>query len=40
MTIDSGSWGYRRNANFRNYLTTDELVPSPAETVRLLNNYN
>jgi alpha-L-fucosidase len=33
MTIDSGSWGYRRNARFSDYLSTHDLITELASTV-------
>ena len=35
MTIDSKSWGFRRDAKLADYLTTDQLITILAETVRL-----
>ena len=34
MTIDRNSWGYRRNVHVDDYLSTDELIATMAETVR------
>lgn len=33
MTIDKDSWGYRRNANISNYLTTHEMLTTLVQTV-------
>ncbi|XP_022909834.2 alpha-L-fucosidase-like [Onthophagus taurus] len=33
MTIDRYSWGYRRNANFEDYMTAYELIKTMVETV-------
>jgi len=33
MTIDQSSWGFRREAQLSDYLTTDELITTLAETV-------
>ncbi|XP_049960854.1 alpha-L-fucosidase-like [Schistocerca serialis cubense] len=33
MTIDRNSWGYRRNARLKDYLTTHELIEELARTV-------
>ncbi len=37
MTVDSGSWGFRREAQLKDYLTTDDLITNLAETVRYVN---
>ena len=34
MTIDSQSWGYRRNAKLEDYLSVQDLISSMVETVR------
>lgn len=34
MTLDKSSWGFRRNAVLSDYLTTDELITTLAQTVR------
>jgi len=33
MTIDKRSWGYRRNANIADYMTTHELLVTMAQTI-------
>ena len=33
MTLDKQSWGYRRNANFIDYLSPEELIASIVKTV-------
>ena len=34
FSVDRGSWGYRREAKFKNYLTIHEIIQTIAETVR------
>ena len=34
MTIDKGSWGYRRNVDISGYLTMAELIKTMVETIR------
>ena len=34
MTVDKGSWGYRRDAQFSDYFTTGELITELVVTVR------
>ena len=34
LTVDTGSWGYRRNADINSYRTIDELLSQLASTVR------
>ncbi len=34
LTIDSQSWGFRRNARLEDYLSAHDLISSLAETVR------
>ena len=34
MTIDSGTWGYRRNADLSTYLSPAQLITVLVETVR------
>lgn len=33
MTVDKESWGYRRNANISNYLTTHEMLTTLVQTI-------
>ncbi|XP_055958257.1 alpha-L-fucosidase [Patella vulgata] len=39
LTIDRKSWGFRRNANLSDYLTTQYLISTFAETVSLGGNF-
>ena len=39
MTIDKQSWGYRREAQLKNLLTTHELLTTLAQTVRYFINH-
>jgi len=34
MTIDSGSWGYRRNAVLADFLKPHDIITAVVETVR------
>lgn len=34
MTIDKGSWGYRRNADLRDFYTIEELLEEVIYTIR------
>jgi alpha-L-fucosidase len=34
FSVDSQSWGYRRNAKLEDYLSAHDLISSMAETVR------
>ena len=34
LTVDKGSWGYRRNVNINSYLTINQLLYQLASTVR------
>lgn len=34
MTIDKGSWGYRRNADLRDFYTIEELLKEVIYTIR------
>lgn len=34
MTLDSGSWGYRRNVDLSAFLTRAELIQTMAQTIR------
>ena len=36
MTVDRGSWGYRRNVDIKSYLAITELLYELASTVRWL----
>ena len=34
LTVDKGSWGYRRNIDINSYLTINDLLYQLASTVR------
>ena len=39
MTLDQGSWGYRRTATLEDYLTMDELIHTFIITVRYVSMF-